>query len=106
MQLKNEAKISDMCHILDDLSNHVPFKQVLEDITIDGETFNYDMSHVFQLLFFGDQLTVARARSAVTLRSLHPTTLTQLKGVLLAIVDWYSRQCFLKVLVQTTISIF
>ena len=56
----------------------------------------YDMSRVFQL-FIGDQLTVARARSTVTLRSLHPTALTQLKGVLPAIVDWHSRQCLLKV---------
>jgi len=100
VQLKNEAKLSDMCHIVEGISEHVPCREVKEDVFVNGEKFSYDCSHLFQLLFFGDQLTVARARGAMTLRSLHPTTLNQLKGCVPTIVDWHSRQCFLKVCIR------
>lgn len=92
-----------MCHIIGDMSKYVPSEKAVRSITIDGEEHTYDTSEVFQLLFFGDQLTVARARSALALRYLYPNTLNRLKGFIPTIVDWHARQCFLKV--QYTINL-
>lgn len=95
--MKNEAKLSDMCHIMDGLSKYVPYEEETEKLMVGTEHFSCDKSKVFQLLFFGDQLTIARARGALVLRSLHSTTLNRLKGFVPTIVDWHARQCFLSV---------
>ena len=97
IQLKNEAKLSDMCHILTDLSQYIPAQKRTKCIEIEGESYTHDMSEVVQILFFGDQLTVARARGASVLRYLHPTTLDRLKGFVPTVVDWHARQCLMKV---------
>jgi len=93
VQLKNEAKISDMCHIVNELTKYVPYEEVIESLTVDGEDFSCDKSKLFQLLLFGDQLTIARACSAIVLRCFHPTALSKLKRFVPTIVDWHARQC-------------
>ena len=86
-----------MCHIVNELSKYVPCEEVVESLTVGGKDFSCDKSRLFQLLLFGDQLTIARARSAILLRCFHPTALSKLKGFVPTIVDWHARQCFLTV---------
>ena len=85
--LKNEAKLSDMCQIMDILSQYIP---VQKEEAQRQDT--HDRSKVIQILFFGDQLTVARARGSIALRALHDTTIDQLKGLVPTVADWHSCQ--------------
>lgn len=53
-----------MCHIMTDLSQCIPAQKRTKCIKIEGESYIHDMSEVVQILFFGDQLIVERARGA------------------------------------------
>ena len=68
VQLKNEAKLSDMCHMVDELSKYIPCEEVVKSLAIGGEDISCDKSKIFQLLLIGHQLTIARACSAIVLR--------------------------------------
>lgn len=48
-------------------------------------------------LLFGDQLTVAHARSSAVLRQTHTTALSRLEGFVPCIADWHARMCLLTV---------
>jgi len=48
-----------------------------------------------QILLFGDQLTVARARGAARLRDDDTTALHRLEGCYPAVADWHARMCLL-----------
>ena len=53
---------------------------------------------VFKLFLFGDQLTVARIRSASIIRSTTDQgALEKFEGFTPAIADWHARACFLDV---------
>ena len=86
-----------MCQVMDNLSQYVPVQKEVEHVQVDDERYTHDRSKVIQIIFFGDQLTVARARSSITLRALHDTTIDQLKGLVPTIADWHACQCFLMV---------
>lgn len=80
-----------MCHILSDLSKYVP------SVSAEEELGNSSTSNVIQLLFFGDQLTVERARGAKILRSFHEGAISRLEGFVPAVADWHARMTLVKV---------
>ena len=82
---------------MDKLSQYIPVQKVVEHVQVDDERYTHDRSKVIQIIFFGDQLTVARACSSITLHALHDTTIDQLKGFVPTIADWHTRQCLLMV---------
>ena len=55
-----------------------------------------------QILFGGDQLTVARARGSAAIRSDHVTSICtrkdRLEGLVPVVEDWHAKQCLLKVI--------
>jgi len=80
VQLKNEAYLVDMAEIMDGFTQYVPSEKISKNINIDGKEYIYDDSKLMQILFFGDQLTVARARGASTLREPQKMCLDCLEG--------------------------
>lgn len=107
IQFYNEAKISDMCHILDALNYYVPAKKCTKAVVIEGKDYNIDDSRVFPVLLFGDQLTVARVRSSSIIRSTTDSgALDKFAGFSPAIADWHARACFLDVSNKLSISTF
>jgi len=79
-----------MCHILNDLSKYVPS-------AVSNDPEGGSRVRIVQLLFFGDQLTVERARGAMVLRSLHENVINRLEGFVPAIADWHARMTLVKV---------
>ncbi len=62
-----------------------------------GETITYDDTKFHQILFGGDQLTVARARSAQVLRSTHDSAVSRLSGLEAVVEDFHCRMTLMKV---------
>jgi len=88
--LKNEANLGDMCHILNDLSKYV-------SSAVSNDPEGGSRVRIVQLLFFGDQLTLERARGAMVLRFLHENAINRLKGFVPAIANWHARMTLVKV---------
>ena len=63
----------------------------------DGETIEKDESRFFDILFGGDQLTVARMRGVQNIRDTQARLSDQFKGILPVIEDWHSRMISMKV---------
>ena len=89
---------------MDKLSQYVPVQKEEAQIQVDDERYIHDRSKVIQIVFFGDQLTVARAHGSIALRALHDTTIDQLKGLVPTVADWHSRQCLLQVNLNSGVS--
>ena len=64
---------------------------------IGDQSFDIDDSRLFQVLLFGDQLTVACARGAIGLRDDDTDALHHLEGFVPAVSDWHARMCLLQV---------
>lgn len=79
IQLKNEAYLVEMAHIMASFNQYVPIEESITSLQVNGREHTYDSSKVFQLLFFGDQLTAARARGAQTLREPQKNRLDRLE---------------------------
>jgi len=79
-----------MCQILDDLSKYVPSR-------VSDEGFGSSRIRFVQLLMFGDQLTVERARGGMVLRSLHAEPMDRLEGFVPVVADWHARMTLVKV---------
>ena len=86
-----------MTDILDDLSKYVPVHVASRTATIGDRSYDVDDSRMVQILLFGDQLTVARARGAARLRDDDTTALHRLEGCYPAVADWHARMCLLQV---------
>ena len=63
-----------------------------------GETITYDDTKFHQILLGGDQLTVARARSAQVLRSTRDSAVSRLSGLEAVVEDFHCRMTLMKVL--------
>lgn len=61
------------------------------------DTDELNCEHFHKLLLGGDQLTVARCRSAQHGRSNEVTPSEQLKGFVPCVEDWHAKQCLLEV---------
>jgi L1 cell adhesion molecule like protein len=98
IELKNETKIDEMCSIMDSLHKYVPSIPIKKDVTLpNGELFNLCDEDLWETLFGGDQLTVARARGAIGVRADHDSATDKLKGLTPVIDDWHCRMTLLKV---------
>jgi len=100
---RNENRLDEMAEIMEKLHEYVPAVNVKEhyDLFDDGYLFDVDEEVFHQILFGGDQLTVARARGSSIMRSDHVTSLSsrrdRLEGLLPVAEDWHAKQCLLKV---------
>ena len=84
-----------MCKILDELDTYVPAVPSTKTILIDGEEYEVDATKIHQILWLGDQLTVARIRSAFVIRCTTDTgALEKFEGFIPAIADWHARANF------------
>lgn len=98
MLLWNENKLDEMGKILSEFHKYVPTLNRIGHLTLpNGSSIDYDDSRFFQILFGGDQLTVARARGAQSLRATHDSAKERLEGVCPVIEDWHARMTLMKV---------
>ena len=95
--MKNEIYLTDMAHIMESFNQYVPSELSSQHMTVNGKEYEYDDSKLIQLLVFGDQLTIAKARSAAVLREPQRGKLDRLEGFVPCVADWHSRMCFLQV---------
>lgn len=96
--LFNENKVDEMCKILDELHKYVPSMSTEEEIALpDGRVFSHNDYKLSQILLGGDQVTVARVRGAVGVRSNHENAQDRLEGIVPVIEDWHSRQVLMQV---------
>jgi len=87
IQPKNEANIKEMAEILDALNTYIPEKGLLDV----GEI------HKIPRVIYGDQLTVACIRGAVTLKSPDIVEKKKLNGFTEVISDWHTRLCLVTI---------
>lgn len=88
-----------MCTILDCLHKYVPSTSTSEQVTLDsGEKVTHIDYNLAPILLGGDQLTVARARGAKSIRRNHENTKHCLKGIIPVIEDWHARQTLTQVI--------
>lgn len=62
-----------------------------------GHQVTFDDTKFHEILFGGDQLTVARARGAQVLRSTHDSAVSRITGLIPVIEDWHARMTMMKV---------
>ena len=97
VQPRNEIYLTEMCEILQSFNCYVPSQIDTNKIAVNGGDYQYDNTKLFQLLLFGDQLTVARARSAMLLRDPQLLIEDKLKGFVPTCADWHARICLVEV---------
>ena len=98
VQLLNENKLDEMCTILLELQQrYCPAVKTLEIVDNgDGTTSECESLKHYQILFDGDQLTIARARGAIRLRENHAPD-EQINSFQPAITDWHSQMTLVSV---------
>ena len=83
---------------MEELHKYVPANKKPASLTLpDGSSLDYEDTRFFNVLFGGDQLTVARARGAKALRANHETATDRLEGLSPVVEDWHARQTLMKV---------
>lgn len=96
---KNENKIDEMVTILSNLQQYVPLAQKMVELEVDGEDepeqLTIDRFHT--ILLGGDQLTVARIRSAQAARLNSESGSGQLRGFMPVVEDWHAKLCLMEV---------
>ena len=97
VQLKNEAKLKEMAQILLALNTYVPFQNEVQTVQIDEESVSRPETKLSPRLVYGDQLTVAQAHAAASLRCWHETALDRLEGYVPVTSDWHTRLCLVTV---------
>ena len=97
VQFKNEAYLVEMSHIMESFNQYIPVEESVATIDIVGNEHTYDSSRMHKLLFFGDHLTVARARGAAVLREPQKKRLERLEAFIPTIADWHARMCLVQV---------
>lgn len=96
--LFNENKLDEMSHILDHYMSLVPTVEVNGQILIpNGSIVDFDASRFFQVLFSGDQLTVARMRGVKALRVTETRRVDRFEGLEPIVADWHARMTLMKV---------
>ena len=87
-----------MCLIMENLHKYVPAIHTNELVHLpDGDTIEVEKVDMWEVLFGGDQLTVARSRGARAIQASHPTADDRLEGLVPTIEDWHTRVILLKV---------
>ena len=98
--LKNENKSGEMVDIMTDLHQYVPMVSTTQERAISsGATVTEEiLSATFHpIIIGGDQLTAARARSAIKSKMNGHTHSQTLSGLVPAAEDWHAKGNFLGV---------
>ena len=83
---------------METLHKYVPTKASEGQLHLpNGSTLPYDNTAFFEILFGGDQLTVARAAGVQDLRKGHEMALERLEGLTPVVEDWHTRVILLEV---------
>lgn len=80
-----------MADIMNSLGKYVPYEKSTASVVYRGQEYYRDASSLVPILMYGDQLTVARARSAAVLRCSHLQRDDRLQGLVPVIADWHAR---------------
>ncbi len=87
-----------MSQILAIYMKRVPTFPVEGHFTLpNGSVISFDNTQFWQVLFGGDQLTVARMRGTQALRDTQDKPQDRLEGIIPVIEDWHTRMTLLKV---------
>ena len=98
VQLKNENIIEEMVDIMSEAQRYVPtISKLLEIEVSEGSTVTAKADHFHNVLFGGDQLTVARARGAQHVRKNSVDGVGRLDGLVPVCEDWHARVVLLSV---------
>lgn len=98
MILKNENKGDEMVDIMAHLHQYVPSVNRSEEKMISpDEAFSQEKAKFHQILVGGDQLTVARARSAIKVKVNSFTPSKKFSGIIPVVEDWHTKANFLGV---------
>ena len=90
-----------MGKIMSEFHKYVPTCSQEGQITLpNGSTIEFDDTRFFQILFGGDQHTVARARGAQALRATHDSAKERLEGLCPVVENWHARMILMKVRVR------
>ena len=86
-----------MCQIMDSLHKYVPTLTEDKKVTLpNGEEIELQHTEMWETLFGGDQLTVARARGSIAVRYTHKSK-TEKLGLLPFVEDWHTKMTLLQV---------
>ena len=98
MLLHNENKLDEMGKIMTHYMTLVPATSVEGHFTLpSGDLMNFDDTRFHQVLFGGDQLTVARIRGTQALRDTQDKPTDRLEGLIPVVEDWHTRMTLMKV---------
>ncbi|XP_019861291.1 PREDICTED: uncharacterized protein LOC109589693 [Amphimedon queenslandica] len=95
---KNENKIKDMVEILDHFHQYVPQIEYQVDHCVNDESEVVHEAKTHGIFFGGDQLSVARTRSALRIRHNSDTPSVRLEGFIPAIEDWHAKLTLFEVI--------
>lgn len=96
--LENENTSDGMVEILTHLHQYIPQSTFYEDRQLsDGTLERVEKANMRQILLGGDQLTAARARSAIKAKMNSQTPAKQLLGIVPVMEDWHTKAHFLGV---------
>ena len=96
--LKNENKIDEMTEILTDLHQYVPCVTQEESASLStGQVVTKKTEYMHRILIGGDQLTVARMRSAINIKNNSWTATGRLEGFIPVAEDWHTKAIYLDV---------
>ena len=77
---------------LESIHKYVPaISEERSIVMFDGTVLKYTETNMWQILFGGDQLTVACARCAIDIRFTHDSEADRLHGVIPVLEDWHAR---------------
>lgn len=99
MVLKNENKSDDMVDIMKHMHQYVPYDEYEEEQMVEGiaETVTVTKASAYPILFGGDQLTAARARSARKAKVNSVVPAKRFHGLIPVAEDWHTRMNYLGV---------
>ena len=92
---KNEMKSGDIMKFHHQYVPVIKYQQKINSSVITEESL--DDAVMYPILFGGDQLTIARQRTAIKAKSNAPTPVIRLDGLIPTIEDWHAKLTFLEV---------
>lgn len=105
--LLDENKLEEMSQILMRYMELVPTLASEGHFTLPNKSvITFDDTRFWQVLFGGDQLTVARIRGTQALRDTQDSPEDRLEGVTPVVEDWHTRMTLLKVILLSYPSIY
>ena len=97
IHLHSEQQYDEMFKILDKIITYVPQKYITEEININGTCYTVKREVSHQILFGGDQMTVAQCRGWQLIRINSATEQQKLTGLLPVLEDWHTKVVLLEV---------